>query len=83
MAGGPLRLRLVLEGPGGGDHGGKPGPQCRGLARLLNGLGAGVIAPLVMHSAIGLAVASNLMLGIGAVARWWARRRVADFGLAV
>lgn len=42
-----------------------------------------MIAPLVMHSAIGLAVASNLMLGIGAVARWWARRRVADFGLAV
>jgi len=66
-------------------------PQRRGLASsmqacvgsLANGLVAGVIAPLVMHSAIGLAVASALMLSIGAVAWLWVKRRVAGLALAV
>jgi DHA1 family bicyclomycin/chloramphenicol resistance-like MFS transporter len=66
-------------------------PQRRGLASsmqacvgsLANGLVAGVVAPLVMHSALGLAVASTLMLGIGAVAWLWVKRRVAGLGLAV
>jgi len=66
-------------------------PQRRGLASsmqacvgsLANGLVAGVIAPLVMHSAIGLAVASTLMLSIGAVAWLWVKRRVAGLALGV
>lgn len=77
MADGPLRLRLVLDGSGGGDHGGGPGAAGSALASLVIGLMAGVTAPLVMHAAVGLAVASNLMPGIGAMARLWARRRVA------
>ncbi|MFZ4756766.1 MAG: multidrug effflux MFS transporter [Burkholderiaceae bacterium] len=51
-------------------------PERRGLASslqatigaLANGLVAGVIAPLVMHSALGLAVASALLMSIGLVA---------------
>jgi DHA1 family bicyclomycin/chloramphenicol resistance-like MFS transporter len=30
-----------------------------------NGIVAGVISPLVMHSALGLAIASLLMMGVG------------------
>ncbi|MCM5678782.1 multidrug effflux MFS transporter [Schlegelella sp. S2-27] len=51
-------------------------PERRGLASSLqavigsaaNGLVAGVIAPLVMHSTVGLAAASLLMMSIGLVA---------------
>jgi DHA1 family bicyclomycin/chloramphenicol resistance-like MFS transporter len=60
-------------------------PQRRGLASsmqacvgsLANGLVAGVIAPLVMHSAIGLAAASTLMLSVGALSWLWVKRRTA------
>ena len=51
-------------------------PERRGMASSLqafvgstaNGIVAGVIAPLVMHSAVGLAAASMLMLFVGLVA---------------
>jgi DHA1 family bicyclomycin/chloramphenicol resistance-like MFS transporter len=60
-------------------------PQRRGLASsmqafvgsLANGVVAGVIAPLVMHSAVGLALASTLMMSIGVVAWLWVKRRIA------
>jgi MFS transporter, DHA1 family, multidrug resistance protein len=59
-------------------------PERRGMASSLqafvgsmaNGLVAGVIAPLVMHSAVGLATASLLMMGIGVVAWVWVKPRV-------
>ena len=37
---------------------------------------AGVIAPLVMHSPVGLAIASLLMMSIGIVAWIWVKPRV-------
>jgi DHA1 family bicyclomycin/chloramphenicol resistance-like MFS transporter len=48
-------------------------PMRRGMASSLqmcvgstaNGIVAGVISPLVMHSALGLAIASLLMMGVG------------------
>jgi len=60
-------------------------PERRGMASsvqsfisaVLNGLVAGVLAPLVMHSSLGLAAASAaLMLG-GLLAWAWAKRRLA------
>jgi len=58
-------------------------PERRGMVSSLqavvgsaaNGVVAGAIAPLVMHSAIGLAVASLLMLQIGVIAWLWLRQR--------
>ncbi|HSU23681.1 multidrug effflux MFS transporter [Comamonadaceae bacterium OTU4NAUVB1] len=58
-------------------------PERRGMASSLqavigstaNGLVAGAIAPLVMHSAIALALTSGLMLAIGLVAWSWLHRR--------
>jgi DHA1 family bicyclomycin/chloramphenicol resistance-like MFS transporter len=58
-------------------------PDRRGMASSLqavigstaNGLVAGVIAPLVMHSALGLAVASLLMLLLGLLAWLYLRHR--------
>ena len=63
-------------------------PERRGMASSLqsfigataNGLVAGVIAPLVMHSAIALALASLLMLGLGLLAWLWAHQRWPDIG---
>jgi DHA1 family bicyclomycin/chloramphenicol resistance-like MFS transporter len=60
-------------------------PDRRGMASSLqacigsaaNALVAGAIAPLVMHSAPALAIASLLMMGIGVVAWWWVRPRLA------
>lgn len=60
-------------------------PDRRGMASSLqacigsaaNALVAGAIAPLVMHSAAALAIASLLMMGIGVVAWWWVRPRLA------
>ena len=46
------------------------------IASLANGLVAGVIAPLVMHSTLGLAVASLLMMSVGVVAWIWVKPRV-------
>jgi DHA1 family bicyclomycin/chloramphenicol resistance-like MFS transporter len=47
------------------------------IGSLANGLVAGVIAPLVMHSTLALAVASTLMLGLGLVAWAWVKPRLA------
>jgi DHA1 family bicyclomycin/chloramphenicol resistance-like MFS transporter len=59
-------------------------PERRGMASsvqafigsMANGLVAGVIAPLVMHSAPALALTSLGMLGIGVVAWLWVKPRV-------
>lgn len=63
-------------------------PDRRGMASSLqavigstaNGLVAGVIAPLVMHSTLALAVTSILMMGIGLVAWLWLHRRWPEIG---
>ena len=69
-------------------------PTRRGMASSLqavvgsvaNGIVAGVVAPLVMHSPTGLAIASLLMLQIGLLAwlylrrRWPETVRVSNFG---
>jgi len=59
-------------------------PDRRGMASSLqacigsaaNALVAGGIAPLVMHSSLGLAIASLLMMGIGVVAWAWVKPRL-------
>ena len=59
-------------------------PERRGMASSLqvfigssaNGLVAGVVAPLVMHSTVALAVTSLLLMGIGLAAWVWVRPRV-------
>ncbi|HET9643860.1 MAG TPA: multidrug effflux MFS transporter [Burkholderiaceae bacterium] len=59
-------------------------PDRRGMASSLqafigsaaNGLVAGVISPLVMHSTIALALASVLMLSVGLIAWIWVNPRV-------
>ena len=59
-------------------------PERRGMASsfqacigsLANGLVAGLIAPLVMHSTILLATTSLLMMGVGVVAWIWVKPRV-------
>ncbi len=63
-------------------------PDRRGMASSLqmfvgstaNGIVAGVIAPLVMHSTVGLAVASLLMLSLGLVAWTYIRHRWPTIG---
>lgn len=63
-------------------------PERRGMASSLqafvgstaNGIVAGVIAPLVMHSAVGLATASLLMLAIGLGAWVYLHYRWPDIG---
>ena len=65
-------------------------PARRGMASSLqmfvgstaNGLVAGVVAPLVMHSTLGLAAASMAMMGIGLVAWMVVRRRWPTIGRA-
>ena len=59
-------------------------PERRGMASsvqacigsLANGLVAGVVAPLVMHSAVALAFASLGLLSIGVVAWIWVKPRL-------
>ena len=46
------------------------------IASLANAVVAGVIAPLVMHSAVALAVTSLLMMCVGLVAWLWVKPRV-------
>jgi DHA1 family bicyclomycin/chloramphenicol resistance-like MFS transporter len=66
-------------------------PHRRGLASSLqavigstaNGIVAGVIAPLVMHSTRALAVSSLLMMSIGLVAWIYMHRRWPEIGRAV
>jgi DHA1 family bicyclomycin/chloramphenicol resistance-like MFS transporter len=48
-----------------------------------NGLVAGVIAPLVMHSTLALAFASLAMLGIGLSSWLWLHRRWPEIGRAI
>ena len=63
-------------------------PQRRGMASSLqavvgstaNGLVAGAIAPLVMHSTRALALTSLLMMSVGLVAWLWLRRRWPETG---
>ena len=63
-------------------------PERRGMASSLqavigstaNGIVAGVIAPLVMHSPLALAVTSILMLSIGLVAWVWLHGRWPEIG---
>jgi len=63
-------------------------PERRGMASSLqavigstaNGLVAGAIAPLVMHSTFALAVTSTLMLVIGLVAWVWLHGRWPEIG---
>ncbi len=66
-------------------------PERRGLASSLqavigstaNGVVAGVIAPLVMHSTRALALTSLLMMCIGLVAWVWLHRRWPEIGRAI
>jgi DHA1 family bicyclomycin/chloramphenicol resistance-like MFS transporter len=66
-------------------------PERRGMASSLqavigstaNGIVAGVIAPLVMHSTLALASTSILMLGIGLVAWVWLHGRWPEIGRLV
>ncbi|RZL67485.1 MAG: Bcr/CflA family efflux MFS transporter [Variovorax sp.] len=66
-------------------------PERRGMASSLqavigstaNGVVAGVIAPLVMHSTIGLSLTSISMLAIGLVAWVWLHRRWPEIGQRV
>ncbi len=59
-------------------------PDRRGMASSLqafvggvtNGIVAGVFAPLVMHSTVGLALTSMGFLGLGLVSWWWVKDRV-------
>lgn len=63
-------------------------PERRGMASSLqavvgstaNGLVAGVVAPLVMHSALGLALMSAAFMAVGLVAWVWMRRRWPEIG---
>ena len=66
-------------------------PERRGMASSLqavigstaNGLVAGVIAPLIMHSTMLLALTSISMLGVGLVAWLWLHRRWPEIGKKV
>ena len=66
-------------------------PERRGMASSLqavigstaNGLVAGLIAPLVMHSPLGLALTSISMLAIGLVAWLWLHGRWPEIGRKV
>jgi len=66
-------------------------PERRGMASSLqafigstaNGLVAGLIAPLVMHSTVALAAASLLMMTVGLLAWLWLHRRWPEIGHAV
>ncbi|MDM0074201.1 multidrug effflux MFS transporter [Variovorax sp. J2P1-59] len=66
-------------------------PERRGMASSLqavigstaNGIVAGVIAPLVMHSTLALATTSILMLSIGLVAWVWLHGRWPEIGRLV
>jgi DHA1 family bicyclomycin/chloramphenicol resistance-like MFS transporter len=66
-------------------------PERRGMASslqafigsLANGLVAGLIAPLVMHSTVALAAASMAMMCIGLIAWTYAHHRWPDIGRSV
>jgi DHA1 family bicyclomycin/chloramphenicol resistance-like MFS transporter len=66
-------------------------PERRGMASSLqmcvgstaNGLVAGVISPLVMHSTVGMATASLLMMGVGLLSWIYIRQRWPEIGNAI
>jgi DHA1 family bicyclomycin/chloramphenicol resistance-like MFS transporter len=66
-------------------------PERRGMASSLqafigstaNGIVAGVIAPLIMHSTVALAAVSLLMMGIGLLAWLYLHKRWPEIGRAV
>lgn len=66
-------------------------PDRRGMASSLqafigstaNGLVAGVVAPMVMHSTVGLALACALMLSVGLLAWLGLHKRWPDIGRAI
>lgn len=66
-------------------------PERRGMASSLqmfvgstaNGLVAGVISPLVMHSTVWLASASLLMMGVGLLSWFYIRKRWPEIGRSV
>ena len=66
-------------------------PDRRGMASSLqafigssaNGVVAGAIAPLVMHSTVGLAMSSLLMLSVGLVAWVGLRKRWPEIGRVI
>ncbi|MBT2322592.1 multidrug effflux MFS transporter [Variovorax paradoxus] len=66
-------------------------PERRGMASSLqavigstaNGIVAGVVAPLVMHSTLALALTSILMMGVGLVAWVWLHARWPEIGRRV
>lgn len=66
-------------------------PDRRGMASSLqafigstaNGLVAGVVAPMVMHSTVGLALACSLMLSVGLLAWLGLHKRWPDIGRAI
>ena len=66
-------------------------PERRGMASSLqmfvgstaNGLVAGVISPLVMHSTVALATASLVMMGVGLLSWTYIRRRWPEIGRTV
>ena len=74
-------LRLGDDGAGGDAAGAGPVPERRGMASSLqafigcaaNGLVAGVVAPLVMHSTIALAATSLAMMSVGVIAWLWVK----------
>ncbi|QTD46983.1 multidrug effflux MFS transporter [Ottowia testudinis] len=63
-------------------------PERRGMASSLqavvgstaNGIVAGVVAPLVMHSALGLATMSAAFMTVGLISWLWLRRRWPEIG---
>lgn len=63
-------------------------PERRGMASSLqavigavaNGVVAGAVAPLVMHSTVLLALTSFGMMSVGLFAWWWLRRRWPEIG---
>jgi len=66
-------------------------PDRRGMASSLqafigasaNGLVAGLISPLVMHSTVGLAATSLTMLSVGLVSWLWLHRRWPEIGRVI
>ena len=53
------------------------------IAATANGLVAGVVAPLVMHSTVFMAATSLIMMGVGLLAWVFVRKRWPDIGQTV
>ena len=53
------------------------------IVSTANGLVAGVVAPLVMHSTLALALTSIFMMGVGLIAWVWLHGRWPEIGRKV